>query len=129
MLLGWLYLPPLCMANHNSSNVSVVNWENNMFSEPKAIELRFARARHNTHRNALLSRLAALPTARLPAEGARHFFRHSAAADHGRLDRVLVQSLRDAAAIVGVHAPAKFTRGAIGIGGAHRLAAFPRVEL
>ena len=38
MLLGWLYLPPPCMANRNSSNGSVVDWENNMFSEPKAIE-------------------------------------------------------------------------------------------
>ena len=117
------------MANHNSSNGSVVDWENNRFSELNVIEIRLVRARHNSHRNALLSRLAALPTARLPAKGARHFLRHSAAADHGRLDRVLVQSLRDAAAIVGVHAPAKFTQGAIGIGGAHRLAAFPRVEL
>ena len=129
MLLGWLYLPPPCMANHNSSNGSVVDWENNRFSELNVIEIRLVRARHNSHRNALLSRLAALPTARLPAKGARHFLRHSAAADHGRLDRVLVQSLRNAAAIVGVHDPAKFFRVIVRISNVHHLAALPRVEV
>ena len=75
MLLGWLYLPPLCMVNHNSLNGSVVGWKDDMCGELKVFnrDISLITGISNTHRNALLSRFAALPTTRLPAEGACHF--------------------------------------------------------